>query len=83
MVLVTLASYTFLFRFSTTERLLSRCPLKCVSFPDIVGFAFSQKYVMQIAIGKEGNIVHNKSKKCLFTDFSRATQARPWQAFFA
>lgn len=77
-VMVTFVSYTFLT--DLTEELLSTCLLKCVSFLVVV-IAFSQKYVMQIAIGKKENIVC-KGKKCLFTDFSRATQARHWECSF-
>lgn len=68
----TFVSYTFLK--DLTEELLSTCLLKCISFPVVV-IAFSQKYVTQIAIGKEENIVC-KGNKCLFTDFSRATQVK-------
>lgn len=37
----------------------------------MVVIAFSQKYVMQIEIGKEGNNVYNKSKKNVYSQISQ------------
>lgn len=46
-------------------------------------YCLQSKVCKQIEIGKEENIVYNKRKKKLFTDLSRATQARQLQGLFA